>query len=316
MYAAIRLHTQGVVVLSVIKTSVQNCTTDIFAYNLMLSFFKSHFLETYIKIEVKSYVKVPSVIHFKQTKFLQVLSDIQKVEISLDLHNPYVHVEHCYFNGISVEVISPKTFYPQSLFYMKVMHSSFHNASKYGNGGALFLSSNVANSAIILLHSSFIGNKVHKHTGSLPGKGGAVFAEGSLISMSIIRCAFIDNFASESGSSLFTTYGVSLYIRSTYFSTEIDIPDPRPIVSSLGSVRNLEGKFQVSKQNPNLPIHSIQILSMEILLGNLNISVTCPRWHQQLITYQRETVGDVVQIADEKLQALSSLCRVYGRLLY
>ncbi len=307
IHAAIRLHTHGVVSLSVTETSVQNCYTDIFAYNLMLSFFKCHFIETSIRIKVKSYVKVPSFLHFKRTKFLQALSDPKKIDISLHLHNPYLHIEHCYFNGTSVEVISPKMYFPQSLFYIKLTHSSFNNANKHGDGGALFLSSNVKNSAIILIHSFFIGNECHKLSGSRPGKGGAIFVEGSSISMSIIKCAFIDNFASESGTSLFSTYGVSLYIKGTFFSMEITIADPNSIVSSLGNVHSLEGKFKVIKQDPNLPISSIPILSIEILSKNLNISVSCPQWYQQLMTYQRETVGAAMQRDNENLQALTNL---------
>ncbi len=150
------------------------------------------------------------------------------------LRNPYITIDKCSFENISVEITDVNGHAKQEFSSLQITKSTFLNSSKNGNGGALSILSQVKNSIVRLFQVSFIGNKAKRLSGTIPGKGGAVYVKGHSLVLSVDSCTFDKNFADDQGSSLYTSQGVAIEIFNSSFLMEIKKPVAYPLVSIFG----------------------------------------------------------------------------------
>ena len=150
---------------------------------------------------------------------------------------------------MSLEVASKQSYIKQHIFYVRILQTMFSESFKFGDGGALYISSNIQGSIVHLDNVTFTRNVARGTSKLNPGRGGAIFTHGESLFILIEHCEFKNNFASDSGHALYTSKGVSLSINKSYFITELSQLSVHPIMHLFGTVKVLLAKIDVSYRN-------------------------------------------------------------------
>ncbi len=268
------LQQRSVINLSIKESSIDGCRIHIDASELILHIVHTILIRVAVHINVKSLLRVPSII----------LLEHSTIELSyrmiLDLDNPYLSVQNCTFEGKSLEIVSQDHHFPKHLFVVGIRESRFLRATYDGNGGALYISSDVENSKVDLLDVIFHENKALKILSSKPGNGGAIYMNGKSALLSVVDCIFLDNSAVESGSALFATEGVSLIISNSSFDTEVRQKSPSTVLSVNGEVRGLDGSIRIENVYSGVYSSNFKVAYIQKVSDSLQLSVECPNWYR------------------------------------
>ncbi len=286
----IELHNNQVYKVTILQTKVRYCKVSLLGSSAMINITECTMLHSDLDMSVQSFLKIPSIIYLDKSEFIQNLSQPEQQMLSFQLQNPYILIYDCHLNGSSLEIMSKKYQYQQGLFSLQIIRSSFSLAHKGGKGGAILISSDVKSSTVTLSSLTFMGNKVDKISESNSGKGGAVFVEGGSLFLMVTDCVFIDNSAYESGSALYTTQGVTLFIKNTSFMLDLDSEITTPIVSSLGQVTTLVVQINIKNNLPDIYIGGFRVITFQQILDYVMLSVLCPPWHRHIVEYELEFV--------------------------
>ncbi len=289
--AGIVFKSWNVVLLTISETNIQHCTFNIFAYNVLLYVLNCNFVHTFIHVNSKSYINVPSVITFKETTFSSHKTYFSHGMISLQLHNPYIFIDKCNFNGTPVDVFSVVEPFPQELFYVKIVKTHFSNILKDGDGGALMFRSDLKKSEVFLEGCIFISNRAQSSSVWNPKKGGGIFVESNSLIIVIENSQFINNLADDSGSALNTASGVTVNIKNTSFETDIDTLNKNPLVYCLGNAILNTAHFKINNKH----IKGSKIFSIRKATGDIIFNVNCPAWHTHVIGYEAGSENHINQ---------------------
>ncbi len=271
-------------ILSIKKTIAKHCQIELSVSNVIFYVENSLLLQVPVSINVTSHLQVPSFIIFQN-------SDIRGSDINLQLCNPYVVIDNCTFDHVSVQIVSMQHYFEQDLYFVKIMESHFTKANRDGNGGALFVRSDVLGSILQLSVVSFVSNRALRSSNLDGGKGGAIYAEGTSLYATLENCLFINNTASEDASALFISQGVSVLIRNSSFTSEMDRSVWQPIFSIYGQAKISFCKVQLRNDFPDFNIMDLTIFRIEQFVDeNSFISVFCPLWYKHVSEY-RTTYG-------------------------
>ncbi len=298
------------------KTTVRNCKFNISSREILLIITDSLLYVTSFEIIATSQVdfRVPSNILISGTKILSEKHILSQRKLSFLLQNPFIIIDNCSFNRVSVEINQPNVPFQQVLNIVKITHSTFVNASKNGNGGAVSISSHVKNSTVELVRDKFIGNEAQSLSSLIPGKGGAVFIKGSSLFLNIDSCLFDRNSAIDKGSSLYASEGVGIEIINSTFLVNVTYPyNAHPIVSSFGKISKLVAIFIIVHELSHLYKSDLKVFSMEQSVSDLIFSVQCPLWHRHMMQYHVEAFDSLRQQKNLSATVMKNLvyeCRV------
>ena len=206
----------------ILYSTIKYIHINILSYNLLLFMLQSNIIQSTTNVKVKSHLKVPSFIYLEQTQFIFSKNGSTSDNImSFKLHNPYIYIKSCKFLAISLEISSVKHNFKQHFFYVEIMQTIFSDSFKYGDGGALYLFSDILMSNVYLLNTTFLRNNARKDSQLNHGRGGAIFADGVSMFMLIEQCVFNDNIAHESGDAVFTSRGINVNIITSFFYLQL-----------------------------------------------------------------------------------------------
>ncbi len=292
----IRFHSGSVLNIFILESTLQSSIIDIFAKNIILTVSKSALVYVVMNIKVKSYIQVPSILHFEHSSFIQEKDSGKHGKgsaITLILFNPYVRVTSCTFSKTSLDILSEGYDFHERLFLVEIKDTLFTRAAKTGNGGALKIFSTVQNTSVTIMHSTFIENKAFTVSNDEPGKGGAVFVDGDSVLLEIEGCVFLNNSADYTGAALYTSSKVIASVRNSSFTTNFASGGFKPVFSFRGKVEYLFSHVHLISV---LPIHSkvgFEIFEFGHLLNDMSISLNCPVWYRHVVTLFRRFLYSV-----------------------
>ncbi len=298
--------------LSIIESKLSSCRAGLYISGLMLSIVKSLIMETYLDVIVKTYLKIPSIINFTDTDFIHTEAMKTVYPISLYLDNPDLLITNCTFDKYSLKIqASSATHFQQYLFHFEIRQSLFIGSHQLGNGGALFILTDVDVSLVNLKVVNFIENRAMKPYGTNLGHGGAVYIKGDSVHVTIEHCRFQENFGAGSGSSLWTSQGVFVKMISTSFFTSIEQEYPKSAFVILGAADTLMVTMDIRKLSPfTIEARSFEVASVGQIIGSVHLSVFCPEWHKHELVYKLEELDNIDPGTNQTLQTVSNV--VYG----
>ncbi len=257
---------------------------NIAAYNIFLFLLESNVSHSTINVIVKSHLKVPSFIYLEHTQFTSN-KNVSNI-LSFKLHNPYIYITSCRFLGYSLEIISSKYYFKQQIFYVKIMQSSFSDSSRFGDGGAFYVYSVIQQSNVYLYYTTFVRNIAKKSSQLNHGRGGAFFADGDLMFITIEHCGFKNNFAHESGDALYTSKGITLSITESYFERKLtETVSLHPVMHIFGPMKTLQATIEIGNKYDAVDMVGTNVLIISSISEELSLSVHCPQWHEHHIEY-------------------------------
>ncbi len=290
-FCGIKLESLSVVKIFIGETSLNSCKFIISSNDILLIIMDS--ILSVITFSIITRFDL-SIINISDTKISQSSFNLQ-TKLDFVLRNPYVTMDNCSFDHISLEIKDVNGHSQREFSRLQITKSTFLNTSKKGNGGALSILSQVKNTIVRLFQVSFIGNKANRLSGAIPGKGGAVSVEGHSVLLSVDSCTSNGNFADDQGSSLYASQGVAIEIYNTSFLMELNKSAAYPLVSIFGKSSRLVGHFSINHSYLDLYNSDVKMLSIEQAFGDFIFSVHCPPWHRHTMQYQVETSGTVMQ---------------------
>ncbi len=291
----------GFIHLSLINTSMTFCTLKLVGNSVSLSIEGSSLFNTLIKISVRSFLRVPSVINIQNTSFINNRSAKYDEPFSMKLLNPYVIINWSIFHGFPVEIISSSHYKKQELYFVQITDSRFVNAHKDGNGGALLIQSGLEKAVCKLLNVTFLDNRAYF------GKGGAIYARGNSLLFTVHDSKFSRNFADDIGTSLYATQGVVLDIRHTSFHMEIATKIPLPILSVFGRVKTITANFEIDNLSPVLYNSAFNVLTIYLVSDYFAIQIDCPLWYNHNFEFRTEIASNFKQRNYSSTQAITNL---------
>ncbi len=275
----ILMHGRSILALSIRDSIISSCQLSLQTNNVIISVANSSFLDISMHVNVISYLRVPSIIMLRQTTFI---SGPSQRAFMLALSNPYVVVSECFFDRISLQITSQKQHYNSYLFCIEVLYSKFIPSSKDSNGGALMVQSNTDNSNITLSYCQFIQDQVTRGE-TLTAKGGSLFVQGASVLLTIEHCRFINSSATESGSVLHTSHGVSLIFNNcTVYSKVHSSAHQASVIYLAGKVIRMSGHFQIHHKFPDRNTNDLTIIYSNGAAKYLDITIHCPAWYRHL----------------------------------
>ena len=282
----ISLTAMSIVKLLIIESRFQYVRVGISARGLKIDVIKCSVIDTSLKVKIRSYIRIPTIINFQETTFMHTRNSLSLQVMILDLYNPYVTISNCSFSSIALDIVAKDHHYQQDLFYVQVVHSLFKVAVKQGNGGALSLTSDDVQAKVCLYEIVFRNNTLMKASGSDSGRGGALFVQGNALNLSITDCVFLNNSAEGEGSAVFLSEGVTATITNTSFEVDIIEQIIVPIITSFGKIETLQSDIKVHNRFPNHITRNIDVLSVSHVLTSMLVSVECPPWYTHLPEYK------------------------------
>ncbi len=185
----------------------------------------------------------------------------------------------------SLAVVSQDHYFRKHLFSVQIVESDFHESVWDGNGGALYISSDVDSSKVSLLDATFQNTKAHKKLSSQPGSGGAVYIEGTSVTLSMENCLFVNTSAVESGSAVYASEGVTVtLINSTFLSTITQQISPS-VITVNGKLNAISGGIKITNGFPNLYSSGFKVVQIETLSSLGHFSIQCPPWYHHVTEY-------------------------------
>ncbi len=276
----ILMHARSILAVYIKDSMISSCHLSLHTNDLIIDVENSSFFDTVMDVHAMSYLRVPSIIILRQATFT---SGSSQRAFRLILPNPYVSVIDCFFNRVSLEMTSQKQHYNSYLFFIEISNSKLFQAFKDGNGGAVMIKSDTDHSQVVLSNCQFIQDHGARGETTLTGKGGSIFVEGPTVSLTIEHCMFINSSAAESGSVLHTSHGVSLIFNNcTVYSEVQSSAHQASVMSLLGKVISMSGRFQIGHKFPDRNTYDITIISSNSAVEYLDIIVQCPAWYRHL----------------------------------
>ncbi len=263
------------------------CTIDITVLGIALSFHKTDLMDTRVTLRTHSYLPVPAFIHFTEVNISDTSNEIaQTNEIILLFQNPAIFIERSDFEMKQITLKSEKDIYPVHFFLLKIIGSAFIKANKRGKGGAVFVSSDFKGSEVYFTQCSFVENMVQKENNGILAFGGAVYVEGINVRLNIAHSFFLNNFAPDSGTALYTSLGVSVSIVNSSF--HYDITEGARTLTTMFSVAglldSLDGSFSITNYYPQLYKQNLEVLSIARAV-TFDVHINCPYWHEHITKY-------------------------------
>ncbi len=283
----------GSIVLSLIIRNSQliNCRVDLQVQGISMEISNSVIQNSTLNVKATSLLSVLSIINIKDSLFTRSGRSMPPTGgLSLALFNTVVQLANCSFFNMPIELISEKLHYVKQVFFLNVSDSVFSHSVKLGDGGSLMTISRAESSEIHLINSQFIENSAIKQDSIHPGLGGAVYIDGQSVNVSIIQCNFDNNVASESGTSLYISEGVSLNITNSFFSYTIRETDHSlpPLLKINGEIFTLNAEIKLV--NPVRKLHNIKVDMISMTLTyNIDILMQCPSWYIHGLDYKRHS---------------------------
>ena len=244
----------------------------------------------------------------KNSGFTQELTSTVNV-LSLVLHSPYIIIESCHFSNTPLHIIPTEQGAKQVLFNIQIFKSKFVKGRRNGDGGALFISSNIEGSYVSLSENVYQNNRAERSFTS--GKGGAVYVEGQSLHFTVEECEFFNNSATESGSAIFTTPGVDVVVINSSFQMDQTESTSQPMVTFLGRVIMFTGRFEIESKDPGTYYKGSSIFVIEKVQDNLSLFIHCPPWYKHLFEYQMDLENTFIQTGGKSAEHLHNLIYQY-----
>ncbi len=308
----IAINGNSVIKITMYDSVLHYCKVVITGSALCLNIIKSYIYDTFLQIRIQSHLRIPSVVNLQDADFLvgDLLDNFN--HMLFDLHNPYFIINNCTFERLSLEIISRQYYFRnnQILFFITAIQSQFVKGHKFGDGGALLLSSNVINSSIVLSNVTFIKNRAVQLSSSEPGKGGAVFVEGHSLHLTVEGCVYENNIASDSGSALFISDGVTSMIINSTFRFHLTTEVPSTILSINGQVIVFDVLVYVVKtSNAGNGLNRIgfNIITIQQVFNEISTRIYCPLWYTNDLDYQLESLDKDSRKLNQSLTLINNL---------
>ena len=273
--SGITLRFRSIVKFLISETTIFNCRLYVYVTDLSLLVSNSSVYNSPMDINVRSYLRVPTLIKLQHT-IIQGNGGNEGLGITIDSYNPYIIVKDCTFQSAALEIISRAHHFSQYLFSVLIWDSTFLNSTKVGNGGALLIVSEVEDSRTSLHRCNFLENEGHR--------GGAVFIDASSLDLTIHASNFTNNLATHAGMALFANQGVSLTIGDSHFYNNIEMPSP--IFTSFGTVISFTGSIQINNERANIYEKDLNLLYIQIVEVQFDVQIKCPLWHKHAVRYK------------------------------
>ncbi len=284
---SIQFGPSSILKVSISETKIAFCRIELSTGGLMLQITNSSMLETSLQVNAKTYFRMPSIITFTQTYFTHNKALREEYPITLNLYNPDIAIDNCIFDRYSLKIISVTPVgFQQYYFHVQIRDTQFLDSHQVGSGGALFISSDIQSSAVHLSSVIFIGNKVVKPYGSNLGSGGAAFIEGSSVILIVENSRFVNNFAPELGSALFTSRGVTITMKNSSFHMDIGQGYPKSIFLFSGGVNTLSANVNIEKTFTNQEAKRFDVATIGRVSGTIDLTVNCPQWFTHGLEYK------------------------------
>ncbi len=289
--------------LSITSCTFVNCTLHIGSKSLMLDISHGRFEDSSIHVDVISFLNVPTVINLSNTSFIKAHDLEPPTIISILSQILLINISNCTLVDSPLEVINVNLNFQEQVFYLTISETSFFNATKDGNGGALKIKSHAELSQVIIKSCYFFENKATHVTKPSGGQGGAVYLEGKSLVAVLDQCVFENNVASRRGSVIYAEVGVALFISDVQFSYDVKETDRvlPPLLSCQGKTMQLTGSINVSNHWPDYFTNIVEILDTD-MADNINIVIHCPAW--------------LVHKSEHNAQISSNSNRSFGQLSY
>ncbi len=266
-----------------------SCNIILVSRGIVLFLYKTNFTLTRIEVRTTSpsYLRIPELIKFDEAKFDDsIVISGQESEIILLPQNPNIIISKSIFKRKSLVIRTFRDLFSKHFFLAKISASTFVDTHRTDKGGALLLSSDLKGSTVLLSNCVFSRSRVVKESNEMSGSGGAVFAEGVNLELTIEHCIFENNSATDPGTALYTTPGVELSVINSTFLYSIKEADGllHSIVSAGGTVQELQGYFQILNSFPDSHGHSLEFLNLDKVL-KLDVIIECPKWYEHIPEY-------------------------------
>ncbi len=278
---------------------IQNHIAKCVFVHTYLSNFKVHFktkelililnattiLQPIIDVQARSheYLKIPSIVKFIKVKIGNFATDsILSHNIILDITNPFVIMRDCVIVASPLAITSKRHLLDQTFLLILISHSRFINAFNEGNGGALSVQSEVPNSKMMVIHSTFVNNTARESESPDTESGGGLYVKANSLELTMDNCTFYDNKASKLGSAVYTSTGVNLSVHHCSFYDVInphehDLP---PLVSVAGMTEHFTAALNIITIIPRTYVDTVTAIHIEAA-KHLHVYIQCPKWHKQ-----------------------------------
>ncbi len=271
------------------ESTFYSCNIQFVGPGVVLFLLRSNLTLTRVEVQTTSpsFLRIPEMIKFDEVKFESSLGTLGlDSEIILHLKNPNIIISKTSFKRTSLTIKTIQDSFPQHFFFAKISASMFVEAYKTDRGGALLLSSDFKGSNVIISTCVFLQNRVVKNSNEMSGYGGAIFVEGHNMELDIEHCIFEDNSASDPGTALYTTPGITMSITNSTFLYNIKETDGllHSIISAAGTVKELQGSFTISNSFPESHTSSLELVNLDKVL-NVDVTIKCPRWYEHIPQY-------------------------------
>ena len=273
--SGVALRFRSIVKFLISETTIYNCRLYVYVTDLSLFISNSSVYNSPMDINVRSYLRVPTLIKLQDT-VIQGNGENEGLGVTIDSYNPYIIVKDCTFQSVPLEIISRAHHFSQYLFSVLISDSTFLNSTKAGNGGALLIVSEVEGSRTSLYRCNFLENEGHR--------GGAVFIEASSLDLTIHASNFTNNLATHAGMAFFANKGVSLTMDNSHFYNNIEMPSP--IFTSFGKVISFTGSIQINNERADIYEKDINLLYIQIVEIQFDVQIQCPLWHKHAVRYK------------------------------
>ncbi len=281
--------------LKVVNSQIYTCTINLKVADLILIISDSNISRVRTKIEIRSFIKAPTVIRYTQTTFhnSSLLVNLQSYGSEhIKVQNLYINILECIFISTPLSIYS-------DISSMFISNSTFKHSYRKGDGGAICIKTLHATSKVLIFQSTFEENAAEKGgmLHNIFGSGGALFVgakKGGKIDLSIKDCIFKNNFAVGNGASLYLALGVRLSIfKSILLYETIDKANLKTIVYSVGRlIKYFELDIVIQNTELESGVRNYGILELNAV-ENIKMSVQCPDWYFHVVDTV-EIVQDVI----------------------
>ncbi len=298
----------------------QSVVLNLNAMGIAMSIYKTKFILTKLHVtsSSESYLRITEIMYFEDVTFddhLTIGSDL--MEVRLFAPHPLINMKNSVFRQKHLTIQSKEISHPLHLFHITIHNSRFIGAYTTGKGGSISLSSDFIGSIVSLSNCLFDSNRAIKHGNDILGFGGALFAEGITMQVVISHCKFKNNFASDSGNAVYTSYNVFLIIMNSTFLYDINESHLSlfPMLSVEGTVDLLGGIFSIRNNESHFETNSLGILSISKAL-KINASIECPKWNNHVYKYTIFSPHDFTADAIAPMTKLMYECQPCPQLFY
>ena len=230
-------------------------------------------------------------------KKCQMIKGVQP-GVQIRVSNLYLSVIHCSFNylkgALQIENLDVPIF--ETFFYTSLANTWFIGNNKKGVGGAIFLKftrSQTLSSAVFLMHNTnFTENKAKKDDYTSANGGGLAIISNlgplvryQLLTVIIVGCKFLDNFAHDEGGSLYLSgYSYSNIIESIFLVEKLsEFPAEGLHLSSNGEISLTDTNISLGLTKSDVEAVSVQIFDFGMKISSLNMVFVCPDWNSPAI---------------------------------